>query len=710
MRRGIVSLPWIVFGLCALQPANGEPEANEIAAIDGCGAGTDFARYRIRSARLVHPLPFLRWVQPAINGVSAKVEGLKGRPFSYAEVRGVRDEIWNSAFLPDSGEWRMRVNIVMTVVENCGADELDLVYYVFSSQFLPSLTTTFESRDEDHASPQSTLGMNEGGRYRLVPLAGYNRTDRLFAGGRLTMSPASPLGPVRSFSVEGAGSNSSRHISAALAGAAEEISDLLSRAEWQVDYLHAESPTDRESLRQGRLSAQLTAATRPLGQKGIVVRFGGLIEGGNLQSGFAPGALAADTLASSGYGALRLYAGATSRFRRQAFSASYGVELGASDGSAALDWHKHIVDVAHDWWKPIKSHRTLELESRFTAGRIAVPGQIPLAARFFGGNREQNFASGDTWQIRSNPVVRSIPSNRFYRTADGAGASSFAALNLTAGYPVFHKPVVPAELSQSPDFEPLLQGQLTTATSATEIDYRTRDRAYRQAIDRLPAVGAALARMTEATAAVEPTLPDEAGPAWKRCRSAISTAERRLQAAVESRGGGQYGRVEALLPASVEEDRLNRVLCACVGEPQAELAGLSCSGALNLQLKDEAIRRAGEEIGLRRDELEADFGQIDQELARTRAAREMSFVKRALDTILKEMNLISLSPVLVFDAARIGPAPPGGGLRYAIGGGARVTLVSHVSFTAGYAWNPDRRPGEGPGAMFFSLRFRDLFE
>ena len=43
-------------------------------------------------------------------------------------------------------------------------------------------------------------------------------------------------------------------------------------------------------------------------------------------------------------------------------------------------------------------------------------------------------------------------------------------------------------------------------------------------------------------------------------------------------------------------------------------------------------------------------------------------------------------------------------------GGVRFTLVSTVSFTLGYAANPHSRPNEGPGAFFFSLTTRNLFE
>ena len=144
--------------------------------------------------------------------------------------------------------------------------------------------------------------------------------------------------------------------------------------------------------------------------------------------------------------------------------------------------------------------------------------------------------------------------------------------------------------------------------------------------------------------------------------------------------------MEALLPIDPQEDRLSKVVEACKVEAVKPIAKL-------------------------RDEMHAEFKQIDRDAAREKAKSEMSYVRRVLDTILKEMNIVSTGPVAVFDVARIGPAAgPLGGVRYAVGLGARFTLVSHVSLTGGYAWNPDRRPGEGPGAAFFSLRFRDLFE
>ena len=48
---------------------------------------------------------------------------------------------------------------------------------------------------------------------------------------------------------------------------------------------------------------------------------------------------------------------------------------------------------------------------------------------------------------------------------------------------------------------------------------------------------------------------------------------------------------------------------------------------------------------------------------------------KTLNFITKEMNITSISPLFIFDVAKIGPASPSfGGTRYAVGGGIRFTL------------------------------------
>jgi hypothetical protein len=96
---------------------------------------------------------------------------------------------------------------------------------------------------------------------------------------------------------------------------------------------------------------------------------------------------------------------------------------------------------------------------------------------------------------------------------------------------------------------------------------------------------------------------------------------------------------------------------------------------------------------------------IDEAEALARARRALAPARRTLRGFLHELNLASVAPVLVFDAARLGPQPAigGEGVRYGIGGGIRVSLVNAFHVTAAYAWNPDPKGEEQRGAFFFSL-------
>ncbi len=105
------------------------------------------------------------------------------------------------------------------------------------------------------------------------------------------------------------------------------------------------------------------------------------------------------------------------------------------------------------------------------------------------------------------------------------------------------------------------------------------------------------------------------------------------------------------------------------------------------------------------------LGKIDNEAAKAKTDRDMSFITQTVNTLIDQVNFASISPVLVFDTARIGPqaASMGGGIRYGVGGGIRFSLLDTVRFTAGYAFNPNPKSWEGRGAAFFSMEIVSLF-
>ena len=680
-----------------------ETRAAPIVAAGNCPAGTNFesAGYVIRAARIDSPFKYLSWLRAAIHDAESNVSKLAGQPYRNAEVRQKADELEKLNFLPDAIEQRVRVSLVITSIENCANGQLDLIYSVFTTQIAPVLSGTFESQKAAKFAPESAAGTDATkNRWRFSPSVGYDYSERFSGGARMEYRAASAPStylPLDSMIVDGRGSASMHEVSAALAGAQDSAADGLAHTEWQLNYLNASEPTDRSRLKQNRLAAQLAAITQPLGSWQLPLRFGGQLEGGTLGSDFRAADLSHNTVDGSGYGAMRLYLGTTTRSERNVFSASYGLEIGSTRPGSEVGWVKHIGDIAHDLSLPVGDHRALDIESRLTAGIIQVPGSIPVSALFFGGNREEPFIPGDNWSIRSNPVIRSIPANRFSRTDNGPGGTRFISYNMTAAIPIWRKPLIPPELSHDKEFTDELHGQLETATSLVQPDYAAKDPHFKLVAARIGDVQSALADLQAAANKAETARSGDFAQLFKSCTSAINTAKRRAQAAAESKEAAQFGDVSTLLTVNETEDRLNKVRSACVT-------------ALNGELKDGTISAAGEALEQIHSDMEREFALIDQAAASRQAEAEMSYVKRTLDSILYELNFLSIGPVLMFDVAHIGPADAKLGTRYGVGGGFRFTLVSHVDFTIGYVANPKRIAGERPGAFFFSMRFKDLLD
>ena len=676
-------------------------QAAGVLSTGNCPDGIDFEKsgYIIRFAHVESPFQYVSALRTAIKKLEPKMADLAGRPYQDREVRKRADELETVNFLPDAIEQPVRVSVVITSVENCSSGQLDLVYTVFMTQVAPVLSRTFESYKLDKFAPERSAGIDAGNdRWRFFPSIAYDRAEQLSGGARLAYLNASPVStyfPFGSVVIDGRASARMHDFSAALSGSVVRVADWIEWAEWQLNYRNASNPTDQSSLRQNRLVAQLTAMTRPLGSVQLPLRFGGQLEGGTLRSHFAASDLGHNTVEGSGYGAAKFYGGVTTRLDRHAFAFSYGLELGSTRPAGEIGWIKHIADVAHDVSLPVGDHRSLNIESRLTAGIIQVPGSIPASARFYGGNREEPFIPGDNWNIRSNPVIRSIPADHFSQTGNGRGGTRFISYNMTAGIPIWRRPLIPPELSHDGEFTGELNGQLQTATSLLQPDYAAKDPHFQRVAARLDELQSTLDKLQKLVSAAQPLAAASFAQQFKICLSAINIAQRRGQAAAQSKGAAQYGDVSTLLTVNETEDRLNKVRSAC-------LEGLSSP------LQDVQIAAAADRVEEIHSDMEKEFALIDQGTASKQAESEMSYVKRTLNSILYEMNFLSLGPILMFDVAHLGPANAKLGTRYGIGGGLRFTLVSHVDLTVGYAANPKRITGEPPGAFFFSMRFKDL--
>lgn len=680
---------------------------------DGSCDGIDLqqAGFSVRSTRISDPFDFLPWVRARQRRAAAKIAALvNGKPFRYSDVRDTALKIIEEEnFLPDTSETRIKIRLELVSLENCSNKSVDVIYGVYSTQLMPVLSAAPEKRAQERTDPEEAAGLEkvdapEVRPIKFRPTGGYDSTQKLFGGARLEIRQRQPSGLVNSAIIEGQGSAQMHSISAKLIGSRDDLG-LLAHLDWNVDFSNFSIPTGTGRLEGGHLSANIFGTSRPLVNGNLIFRFGGMVEGGNRQSDLINPQLTADTIADSPFGAAKLFVGVASRFKHHSLSASYGLQLGAAGRAVRVDWAKHIADVQHEFWYSGSNHRVIDLESRLTLGFISVPGKIPLAERFFGGNHEETFMASDSWLIRANPVIRAIPGSRLFRTPSGDGGDRFFSYNFTGAYSIWQMPLVPSELSRDEEFRSLANAQLINVESFLELHFLTKDPHFFKVAEFIqkpegnPTVQAALANLSTVVTAAQTSHPGQHDDEFEACIDAIDDAESRARNGAKAKGERQYGYIQALLSVD-DEDLLNGVIKACV-------TTLNGDGVLN---GDPAIAAAGSRLEQIRTQMQTEFSQIDQETAKLQAREDMVFVRRTFNTLMNEVNIYSISPVVVFDIAQLKSKGVGtGGLRYGPGLGLRLDLASAVSFTGGYAWNVKSSPGEGRGSFFFSMKVRDLF-
>jgi len=665
-----------------------------------CRAGTNFEteNYTIKNTTVDDPFKFLYWIGGKRGDVEAQLkEKLDKQPFRYQLVDAdALSVIEKAQFTPDTkGSFAISVEVVS--VENCDtfAKTLDLVYRIYSTDPPKAIVGATESQAVAERAPQTTAGLDQtGSPFHLIPASGYNRSYDIFGGGQLRYAPRTGgVHLLDALAVEGQGSASMYQVSAALSGSVD-FPDWINHAGWLINYTNDSVPAGITRLAQSSFSSQLDAQTRPFLNEAVFARFGGLLQGGHMQSApLAAGILPPKTVASTGYGSIKSYLGLSSRSSRNVLSISYGVEVGSVGPYPQVGWLKQIGDVEDEWWTPIGDHKPLEVESRLTFGALQVPHAAPLGVRFFAGNADHSFIPGDEWQIRDVPVIRAIPANRFYLTSQGVGGDRFANLNLTFAYPVKAYPIIPRELTADREFNQLLQGQITSAASVEQTYYAWKDGHFAVARGELPQLKQRLQTLKSAVTAAQTGKPSQ--PQTDNCMLNVETAIYYVGNAQAAKGLAQYGDLAVLLP--VDTDALQLVHTACA-------AGLSQA------LDDPGVRSAVADVDASRNVMLQAFNAINQKAAKKKSAGDIAFVNRTLNTLFKDCDIYSIGPVGVFDAASIGPQKGTlGGSRIGPGGGVRVELASSATFTLGYAWNVNRQPGEGEGALFFAIGVRDLF-
>ncbi len=642
----------------------------------GCTPEPARTAYIVRTATLKDPWRFARlnwWRQ---DEASRAVKALEGKPFTRASLNVAQTAVEQDRFLPGNAAGMGTFNYLQAAVEHCEGDRLDVVFRVFSVSFSPVLSAVFEFHQREKSAPDEAAGVSNTRMLRLIPVAGYDAADRWYAGGSVTGKWTAGHVGFSNFNLKGYGSSTVREISSALEGSHESPTDWLAHSELRLAFQNSSFPADTYRLSRGRVTLQYSGMSRST--HGLIVRFGAAAEAGHQQSWFPQAGLPPNILASTAYTSSKLYVGLTGRPSRQTFALSYGLGLGSSGKAFHGDWRKHVGDVSHSIWWRAGDHRQFELDHRLSLGAIQTLQSIPVAERFFGGNRQEFFVPGDTWQMVANPVVRSIPANRLYRTAAGPGGDRFLSYTSTTSLTGWSRPVVPRELTEDTDFQKQLKGSIASSTSILQVTYASRDPNFQQTLRWLPETSAKVGDLAR-----------KVGVPPGACTVALNAAANLLRHAMEEKPAQAFGSVQELLPGGSGD--LDVVLSACRD--------------LNVTLQDGGIEADLARLSQLTPEIQASFGAINEKAASVRAALDMSFTRRTLGFILQDMNIISISPALIFDVAHLGP---GGETRFGVGGGIRISLVSSVNMTAGYAWNPTRRSGEGPGAFFLSLNTRNL--
>ena len=658
-----------------------------------CPPNADYAAlgYRIRQAKVREPFAFVRRVGLVTAQADKIVTQLTGTAFDYAAIHAVGDKLADLQWLPGASEQRVQIDALIASVEDCLADELDVVYSVYSSQILALPGLTWERQQQERTSPQSVAGVDqERGIPSLRPVLTYNATEQLGGGISGVYRPRAASSLLDAVTISAVKARNARQLDAALSGKQVYEHRWFSGSTWAAAYTTSATPAFATTLRRTQATAQYAVVTQPL--RGIVPLRFGLQTGGGKKD--VTTTLVRGTETPGKYLSTTLLAGAAGTIKNNTFSASYALELG-SVRDHPDSWHKQLFDFADDVALPLRRHQLLEAESRVTLGRLHASGPVPIGMRFFGGNKEELLTPDPQWQIRAYPVIRSIPANRFVLPR---GADAFLSYNLTVSYPLWSVPVVPSALTNDPTFSQILEKQLVSAQNALAVDYYAKDAHVRAAAALLPDVTTALAALKQAVAPHQQSLDSTTRPLWTACANAINIAQRRTTAAQKAKGAAQYGDFGPLVPMSEHEN----------GEDRLQTTVVACR-TLNQQLHDSVVEAALNRLATTTSSLVSAFHQLDRTKADAAAGQELAPAKQILHRLLYQLNLFSVGPVFLFDAARLSDGPSVLN-RYGTGGGLRFTLASSVNMTIGYLTNHNRLPGESPGAFTASLQFRDFLQ
>ena len=616
----------------------------------------------------------------------------------------------HSAFLNSASEITSGLNegqgtgfaLAVPRLENCdaAANTLEVTYRVYH------LGTPVNSSGGNYALQSPPIKISNKALTQVLsiqPAVGYDAARHFFGGGAMSLQ-SSAKGVIDDFSVVGLGSSSSIQLQAQLSGTKTWSRGPISYLNYGIAYVNNDLPTGPYAISEKQLSARLAGIGKTKARLGVDLHFGASLDGGN-QNSYGPVVLPSVGLLHSPVGSLKLYLGSSWTHYATAVSGSYGLQLGSAESGVDLDFAKQIINASVSTHFLLVDHHPLAVDANVRAGWLTSYGSVPLAERFFGGNVPSPFIPGDAWVIQSNPILRSFPA-RNYSVSEGAyGGTSIFSVNTDVSYAVWARPLVPKQLADQ--VKPGLEFQMKTAKVPIADSYIADGAPYKAVANGLSSHAASMAELRKRLQAIK-LKPDTSSDLSSAVDDALEDLDN-----VDSQMkllGTKIVVGDALSPyfnLVMGEGTFKGHLPALADDLSTVVDQLKAPG----QVSDrDYLLGVAKELQTSSQTAETQFKAIDRTAAEAKAEESLRFPNHIIGELMDTVNLYSISPTILFDAARLGPQPSigGDGTRYGVGPAIRFGLVN-VDFTVGYSFNVQERPGEPRGAAVFGLTFENLF-
>jgi hypothetical protein len=253
--------------------------------------------------------------------------------------------------------------------------------------------------------------------------------------------------------------------------------------------------------------------------------------------------------------------------------------------------------------------------------------------------------------------------------------------------------------------------QLTDGQATVRAEYqKVKNLAYVQpqtlqpVVDKLTAVNTLLQ-------SIKQTLDRLAANSNDDVKNGVGVAQKYVAAAMDNVQAAQSNGENAKVNLELLAQGLGAVTPAAITGITESIKSLQKPLSNAGLLQDAAqLDASAKDLTVLQVQIKAELKKIATPVVERKADQDIAYTARTLDVIFRELNIVAISPVLMFDAARIGEKeqPRLSETRYGLGTGIKFSLVT-MDVTAGYSWNLKHRSGEPRGAFVFSLNISDLF-